>query len=248
VTVRSIYQTGYTGSEASVTFCGRLLPGGVPVILCHGVLATATQFQNATEGLVGRYAADNHEVTLASGDLGGASTWGNDTSIAAVTSLVTYLGSNYGTSTSRVALYGTSMGALTALNWAIRNTSKVVAVGLTAPAVSLQGIHDRDPSNLAAAIDTAYTNNAGYLAALATDPSHDPSSTNETTRRAARLLGPRTRIWYSTDDPVIAAAEPLAYAGFTGCAIDSMGAIGHTASEAALRAAGRWMAEMAKAG
>lgn len=248
MTVRSIYQTGYTGSEASVTFCGRLLPGGVPIILCHGVLAGATQFQNNAEGLIARYASDNHEVTLGSGDLGGLSTWGNDTSITAVTSLVTYLGSQYGCSTSRVAIYGTSMGALTALNWAIRNTSKVVAIGLTAPAVSLQGIHDRDPIGLASLIDTAYTNNAGYLAALATDPSHDPSSTNETTRRAARLLGSRTRIWYSTDDNVIAASEPLAYAGFTGCQIDSMGAIGHAASEPALRAAGRWMAEMAKAG
>lgn len=235
MTIRAVNATGYTGTETSVVFHGRQAPGGTPVILCHGVLSTSRQFFDA-EGRVNRELADLYEVTSGSGDLGGLSTWGNDASIAGVDSLVSYMGANFGTKTARVAIYGTSMGGLTALNWAMRNPTKVVAVGLTAPAVALQGIHDRDPIGLASLIETAYTNQAGYLAAL---PTHDPSHANN--RDVIRALGPRTRIWYSTDDNVIAASEILAYAGWSGCALDSMGAIGHNATTGALSAAAQWL-------
>jgi pimeloyl-ACP methyl ester carboxylesterase len=235
VTIRAVYSTGYTGSEASVVMHGRQLPGGTPVIFCHGVLVGAQQTFNA-EGQVQRELADLYEVTSGGADLGGLSTWGNDASIAAVSALITYMGSTYGTKTARVVLYGTSMGALTALNWAMANPTKVAAVGLTAPAVSLQGIHDRDPIGLAALIDTAYTNHAGYVAAL---PVHDPSHANN--RDVIRSLGNRMRVWYSTDDNVIAASEVLAFAGYSGCVLDSMGAIGHAASASALSAVAQWL-------
>lgn len=235
MTVRAIYSTGYTGTEASVVMHGRQFPGGTPVIFCHGVLVGAQQSFNA-EGEVQRQLADRYEVTSGGADLGGISTWGNDASIAAVGSLITYMGANYGTKTDRVALYGTSHGGVVALNWAMRNPTKVVAIALTAPVVALQGIHDRNPIGLASLIETAYTDLAGYTAAL---PTHDPSHINN--RDVVRALGPRTRLWYSTDDNVIAASECTAYAAFTGCTLDSMGAIGHSATAGALSAVAQWL-------
>lgn len=235
MTVRAINQTGYTGTETSVTFHGRQMPGGTPVICCHGVLSTSRQFLNG-DGDVPRKLADLYEVTSVSGDLGGLSTWGNDASVDALDELVTWAGTNHGTRTNRVALYGVSMGGLTALNWAMRNPSKVAAIGLMVPAVSLQGIHDRDPIGIAALIETAYTNEAGYLAAL---PTNDPS--HAAVRATAQQLGPKTRIWYSSDDNVIAASEVLAYAGWTGCAIDNIGAVGHASTAPALSAAAQWL-------
>lgn len=235
MTIRAVYSTGYTGTEASVVMHGRQSPGGVPVIFCHGLLVGAVQ-SFATEGEVQRQLADRFEVTSGGADLGGLSTWGNDASIAAVTALITYMGSTFGTRTDLVGLYGTSMGGCTALNWAMRNPTKVAALALSVPVVSLQGIHDRDPLGIAALVDTAYTNHAGYLAALST---HDPS--HAANRDVIKTLGPRTRIWYSTDDNVIAASEVLAYAGWSGATLDSMGAIGHAHTVGAQSAMALWL-------
>lgn len=235
MTIRAVNATGYTGTETSVVFHGRQSPGGTAVILCHGVLSTSRQFFG-DEGRVNRDLADLYEVTSGAGDLGGLSTWGNDASIAAVTALITYMGSTFGTKTDQVAIYGTSMGGLTALNWAMRNPTKVTALGLTAPAVSLQGIHDRDPIGLASLIDLAYTDHAGYLAALAT---HDPSHANN--RDVIRSLGNRMRVQYSTTDNVIDPPEVLAFAGWSGCILDNMGAIGHAATPSALSAMAQWL-------
>jgi pimeloyl-ACP methyl ester carboxylesterase len=237
VTVRAVYSTGYTGSEGSVVMHGRLSPGGTPVIICHGLLVNGVNAAaSALEGAIGRQLADVYEVTSGTADLGGLSTWGNDASIAALDALVTYMGSTYGTKTARVALAGISMGGCLALNWALRNPTKVASLGLVAPVVSLLGIHDRNPNGAAAAIETAYTNQAGYLAAL---PTHDPS--HATSILTLRQLGAVTRCWYSTDDTVVVPSEVLAYSGLTGCAVDNMGAIGHNATVGALNAVAQWL-------
>lgn len=235
MTFRQVHQTGYTGSEASVVVHGRQMPGGTPVIFCHGFGVGAQQSYNA-EGEVQRLLADRYEVTSGGADLGGISTWGNDTCIAAVDSLITYMGASYGTKTAQVAIYGTSMGGATALNWAMRNPTKVVALALTAPVVALENIRDQDPLGLSGAIEGAYGGTAAFEAAL---PTHDPS--HVANRVVVKALGPRTRIWYSTDDNVISAADVEAYAGFSGCTLDSMGAIGHAASSAALSAVAEWL-------
>lgn len=235
MTVRSVHTTGYTGSETAIVMAGRNRPGGTAVVACHGLLAGATQFQG-TEGHALRTLADRHEVTSVAADVGGTATWGNDTAITAVDTLVAHMGSTWNTSTTGVAFYGVSMGALLALNWALRNPTKIVALALVAPVVSLEGIHDRDPSGAAASIETAYTNEAGYLAALAT---HDPSTAANLV--ALKALAPRTRLWYSTDDTTVVASEVLAYAAATGCALDSMGAVGHASTTVAQATAAQWL-------
>lgn len=235
MTVRSVYTTGYTGSEVAIVMHGRQMPGGTAVIACHGLLAGASQFQG-TEGYVLRELADRYEVTSVAADVGGTATWGNDTAIAAVDTLVAHMGSTWNTRTTTVAFYGISMGALLALNWALRNPTKISALALLAPVVSLQGIHDRDPAGATASIETAYTDGAGYLAAL---PTHDPSTAANLV--ALRALAPRTRLWYSTDDTTVVPAEVLAYAAATGCALDSMGAVGHASTLLAQGTAAQWL-------
>jgi pimeloyl-ACP methyl ester carboxylesterase len=239
VTFRSVYTT--TGAEAAVVVHGRNRPGGTPIVLCHGYNVGALQWYNA-EGEMAHRACETFDITAIGADLGGTSTWGNAASITALDALITWAGTNYNTSTSKVALYGTSHGALTALNWAMRNPSKVAAMALTIPAVSLQGIHDRDPASLglAAAIDTAYTNHAGYLTAL---PTRDPSTA--TNLRTLRDLGPITRIWYSTNDNVIDPTEVTTFASGTGSTLTSIGAQGHSLNTSQASVAD-WLGRMTK--
>ena len=85
-------------------------------------------------------------------------------------------------------------------------------------------------------IEAAYTNQAGYLAAL---PTHDPSHANN--RDVVKALGPRTRIWYAPDDTVIAQSEVLAYAGFSGCELSSVGNVGHAVTAAGQAATAQWL-------
>lgn len=239
MTFRSVYTS--TGSEAAVVVHGRNRPGGTPVILCHGYNIGALQWY-ASEGEMAHRMCDAFEVTAVGADLGGTSTWGNAASITALDALITWAGTNHNTSTSKVALYGTSHGALTALNWAMRNPSKVAAIALTIPAVSLQGIHDRDPAalGLQAAIDAAYTNHAGYLAALS---ARDPSTADNL--RTLRALGPVTRVWYSTTDNIIDVPEVTTFGAGTGATLTSIGAQGHGLGTSQAEVAD-WLGRMTK--
>lgn len=239
MTFRTVYTT--TGTEVVAVIHGRNRPGGTPIILCHGYNVGALQWY-ASEGEMAHRAVEAYDITAVGAELAGTSTWGNDASITALGAAITWAGTNHGTRTDKVALYGTSHGALTALNWAMRNPSKVVAMALTIPAVSLQGIHDRDPASLGltAAIDTAYTNHAGYLAGLAT---HDPSTVANLA--TLKTLGPITRIWYSTTDNIIDVAEVTTYAAATGSALVNMGAQGHALGTAQAEVAD-WLGRMTK--
>lgn len=221
----SDYLIGYTNhtSEAVVAWRGHQREGRVPLIMCHGFLAGATQFyDSAAQTILVPRAVGTANLVGFSADLAGQNTWGNDAFIAAVDDLITWAGTNYGTRTDRVALYGTSMGGC-CLNWAWRNLSKVAAVALTIPVVSLQGIHDRNPLGIGTFVELAYTNLAGYQAAL---PTHDPSY--PTNAALISTISDRVRIWYSGDDNVIAASEVLAYAAATGVVATNVGNVGHS--------------------
>jgi predicted alpha/beta hydrolase family esterase len=160
-------------------------------------------------------------------DFGGPSTWGNDTSRTAMTAAATWMMSQPGAMTDKVSLYGGSMGCLTVLNWAISNPTKVASIVLVLPAVSLADLHDNrqisTPGDIAAFIDTAYGNHAGYVAAL---PTHDP---NTTANRAALAALP-IQVWYSTNDPIADPTIAQSFAAATGAELRSLGAVGHSAS------------------
>lgn len=222
----SILRTGYTdhGSELVGVWHGSKPTGGVPVILVHGYLADALQWYTPASSGTTAPQIGAANLTAFGSDLGGPATWGNDAMIAAIDDQIAWGAATYGTRTDKVALYMGSHGA-TALNWIWRNPSKLAAGALTIPAVSLQGLHDRDPAGLGirSSIEAAYGGLAGYQAALAT---HDPSHPNNTALLAP--LAERLRLWYSSNDNVIAPAEVTAFAAATGIKAISVGAQGHS--------------------
>jgi hypothetical protein len=223
------YGTGRTGEQVSV-WLGPNPAGKVPLILCHGFLAGASQWYDTTGQTFGvARAAAASGIPAFGPDLGlgdaGLNYWGTDDVVAAggaIDDAVAWAATTWGTRTDKVGLYGTSMGG-TALGWCWRNPTKVAAAAFTIPAVSLQGIHDRNPIGLATYIELAYVNLAGLVAAY---PTHDPSHPNNTAQLAA--IADRIGLWYSSNDNVIAAAEVTAFAAATGITATNVGAFGHS--------------------
>lgn len=164
-------------TQRAVLFRGPRILTDIPCILCHGARPGETvpafwidQGPRVVPDMLTNGSA--HGGLFCAGTiLGGGATWGNDASINAITDLVSDLNVRYGTRTDKVALYGESMGALTMLNWAWRNPSKVAYIAMTIPALNLTDIHDDNLFGFGASIEAAYGGLAGYNAARAT---HDP--------------------------------------------------------------------------
>jgi pimeloyl-ACP methyl ester carboxylesterase len=160
------------------------------------------------------------EIPVASGDYGSTDHWGNDTSITRVGELWTYAQAR-GFTSDQVYLLTVSMGTLAALNWARQNPTKVAAVVAITPAIDLQDIHDVSRPDLATGINTAYGNEAGYLAAL---PTHSPAE------YAAELNGDfPIRAYYSTDDSSVTPSTVTDFCTAAGGEAISLGAVGHSA-------------------
>lgn len=155
-------------------------------------------------------------------DLGGTETWGNDTSIARVDEVIAWAAATYGTATDRVSLIGDSMGALTALGWAWRNTAEVGGVVCRLPVVALDAFHDANRLSKATAIEGAYGGLTPYNAAVAT---HDPSASGPVA--AIAPVASRVLLMYSTDDPAALPAEVTAYQAATRCRALPLGPVGH---------------------
>lgn len=155
-------------------------------------------------------------LVVAAPDLGGASTWGNDASWGAVDAALTTLETEYGVeATDPIDLMGDSMGALTVLNWAVRNPSKVRRVALRSPVVNLADFRDRNTGVFGTVIEDAYGGLAAFQAALET---HDPSSaTNLAIIR--QNFGRRIRIWGPVSDDLIPVSELSDFAKATGAQV-----------------------------
>lgn len=175
------------------------------------------------------FVPDRLGAHLVAGDFGGSSTWGNDASITALDSMVDGLlaqGKGLGCATDKVCLYGGSMGTLTALNYLVAHPTKVAAVVCVLPAVALDAVHDASPerfTNAAAVLEAAYTNLAGFNAAL---PTHDPSARTA----AVAATGVPIGLWYSSNDALVLPAEVESFAAGVGATatLHSMGPVGHT--------------------
>lgn len=232
MTARFQMTGGYTPSEPHVTFTAANYAGsgGQPVIWCHGANATITQVQDSVS-VDARLDLDklaDRGCVVSASNLGGATTWGNDTGLASIDGQLTFLAASaaaggYGT-TGKVILIGDSHGAAVALNWAVRHASQVGAIVLRVPAVALQRIHDRNALGLAASMETAYTDLAGLVAAY---PTRDPSHPTMSALLVSSGLASKMRCWYAVSDPVILAAEVLAFAAAIGCQATPMTAPSH---------------------
>lgn len=204
--------SGYTGSErADVAISNeRTARGAVPVVWCHGFTLDASPaavaVQSPYKERLAAIAALGHPVLSA--DLGGGSTWGNDTALARIETLLTWANSNYGTRVDKVVMAGESMGSLLAFNWAWRYPQRLAALWVRAPITALDALHDRN-AGFAGAIEGAYGGLAGYNAALAT---HDPVNF----RGPLTSIAGRTRIDYTLNDEVLWSSEVRGHIAATG--------------------------------
>lgn len=151
------------------------------------------------------------------GPINGPVNWGNDVSIACITDVITYAVANYGAKAGGVLLMAISMGTLSGLSYAARNPTVAKAMVSLFPAVDLADMHGQ--AAFTAEIDAAYTNNAGYLAALAT---HSPLL------QATSLRTLDHKLYTSTNDTVTTPATVAAYIeAVPNAKVQSLGAVGH---------------------
>lgn len=211
----------YVASEADVILRGRFAKPTTSkrgIVWCHerGALANFLQ----VEPLLGAELLTRAGLPIIAADLGGTATWGNDTEQARTQQAWDYLVTAAGCASDKVLLYGMSMGAPGALNWARANPTKVAAVALVLPITDLIGFHDANLGGYATEIETAYGGLAAWNAAKA---AHDPLT------HAAEYAGIPIKLWYSTDDSLALPANVTAFAAASGASTQSMGAQGHTA-------------------
>lgn len=143
-------------------------------------------------------------------------TWGNDTSLARVTDLRSYLVAQGDFASGKFNLAAGSMGAIIALNYLRHHPENLNAVAISVPAVSLEWHHD---NGYETEIDAAYGDHAGYLAALSThSPYHAP----------AEYASVPLRAWISDNDTTAPTALAQEFIdAVPGATRVSLGAVGH---------------------
>lgn len=227
MTQQELRTGGYTPSEQHliITAAGyKPSMAGRAVIYCHGANLNATiDGPDARTDL--NILADYGYVVCAP-TLDTLLNWGRDGSGTAIDNCLTYLHADpllNATVTSPLFI-ADSMGAATAINWAVRNPTRLGKASLRVPGFSLQTIHDTNAGGLAAGMETAYTNLAGLVAAY---PTHDA---NHATFRAlfnSLTLAPKFQIRYNAADPIIAQADVLAFCTAVGITPMEMGGPSH---------------------
>lgn len=212
----------YHAGEGHIALLSRLHKPNTArgVIYCHSYGGDHAQAVDGieTEAVLSTLAVAGHPVL--SCDMGGPSTWGNDTAQSRLSEARAFLISRYGVTDTSVHLVAVSMGALVALNWARANASLVASVSLCVPVVDLADVHDNDRSGLAAPIEAAYGGGAGYSAAV---DAHNPAA------NVGGYAGMPIRAWTSETDTIALAAkaESFASAVASRASVDTLGAIGH---------------------
>jgi pimeloyl-ACP methyl ester carboxylesterase len=229
----------YVASETHVIFYNRLDTldpnARIGIVFAHGFFANGDFFtkDDPTTGpwrqLVDAIVAKG--IPIISTDLGGASTWGNETLVSRLDSSITYLNTITGARTDQVLLMGLSMGGTSVLNWAknwnstnggdYANLSKVAGIALFAPAVDIIDINDNNRGGLGSIPQASYTSYPGGWDA------HKASA--NPVNNAAGYTGVPIRIWYSTDDPVCIPSTQTAFASGSGATLTSLGNVGHSA-------------------
>lgn len=129
--------------------------GATGVLYCHGAGGLSDQaLVPEFAAVVNTLASLGHPVL--SCDLGGISTWGNDTVLARIATAKAYLHSTLGAPAGKVLMVGASMGGLSCLVWAKNNPTLTAGVIGIAPVSDVTDIHTNNRQGLAAAIDSAY--------------------------------------------------------------------------------------------
>lgn len=167
----SSYPGSITGGQNSLL----MLPRGFKantnrkaIVVIHG--RSGTSLDGLPGGGFGDHtrALTDYGYAVLSIDAGGTTTWGNSTSVTAVTNAVGYLNTTVGASNTKVGFLAWSMGGTVALNWIKRNTSQTGCVWLWAPCTDLDWAHSQ--GTYTSEVNTAYsgnytTNSVGYKVA-----------------------------------------------------------------------------------
>lgn len=173
------------------------------------------------EGLLKAIADRGRPVV--SGDWGGTAPWANDTAMGRVDAGHTWVRPGGGAavaSAGDVSLVGASMGAATAVRWAVRNPTLVDRLALLIPALDFGWLFDNFP-NHATNMTAAWGSRA---AAVAQQP----------LAIAAGLPAVPVAVWYASNDDVYPPGQALATVeAFAALCpgpteIHSLGAVGHT--------------------
>lgn len=170
-------------------------------------------------------------------------TFGNDTAITRVGQAWTYGRAAFGTKSDKLCLYGSSMGGLPLLNWALANLPSVACVALVIGATDLRDMHDNGRGasigiDLTAAIETAFGGLAGYNAAAT---AHNPAE------HASSFAGIPIRIWYSGNDPVVVPSTVTSFVAGVGASASAvnMGNLGHAVDSAFAKDVAAFMGQYA---
>lgn len=97
----------------------------------------------------------------------GSGLYGNDTVLARIEAAWTWAKANVAVKQDKFIIDAGSRGTVDAINYAQRNPSKVIALVAGIPVCDAEDVRANNRSNQQAAIEAAYTNNAGWQAARA---------------------------------------------------------------------------------
>lgn len=140
-------------------------------------------------------ACDFGDPDVAAGPTSGTHSWGNDNALSRMSDAYELLlGPSVRAKAGPVLLAGSSMGAVVALNWALRHREHVCAVILACPVLDLNAMYAAGPES--ASIGAAY--GVSLPAPLPEVASHSP------VEYAPDLAGLPIRIYASSNDPIAA--------------------------------------------
>jgi pimeloyl-ACP methyl ester carboxylesterase len=199
------------------------------VVYCHGAgghaLSASDPVQRKGEWSLVRGLAEHHPVVVA--DLGGPYTFGNPTTVARIDQARTYLQERWGAKAGPVALVGTSMVAVGALNYAARHRDRVRSVVGVVPVCDLQEMYTGHDGGYAPYIAAAWGITVGQALPLLANPLDN----------VLALLGLPVQLWYARDDAVAPLSTVQALLGLLGLGAEGhdVGRLGHT--QAAIAAA-----------
>lgn len=224
----------YHSGETDTVIVANAYQGGGPlVVVCHGTAQTSVTYADTPANRRDlEYLADRGCVVVIPDFLGGNGTWGSDAALTRIDEVRTYAAATWDADLTRMGFIGDSSGAMDALNYHWRNPSLVRCTAGRIPVVAADALHDRNVL-LAALINSAYTNEAGWDAAKA---NRDPSASGPTALIEA--FADDVRLWYSTNDTIVLPSDIQAFVNLTGVRAIPLGAIGHdqTALSAAIHA------------
>lgn len=207
-------------AEADLSMVGRQFrAGSVPgIVLAHGSGQSTASWLNFPF-----IPAIGERWPIATGDMGGAQTWGNNTAISRVGEAKTWLEAGVGAVAGPVVLMGASMGALAVLNWARQHPSLVSAVVVFIPVLDLQDVWANNYNGATALINAAY---GGAYVDATERAVHNPLYQSTVGDHRDYPI----QIWFSDNDPVALPTFVEQFVDNVGstATAHSMGSIGHT--------------------